>query len=109
SGARAGHRHHAMRACTLADVGGEGGVIDDRPTVRDCECARAKTADIEPAAWTVVPSGARVGHRHRANRAGSQSDGGTATTVHDTAILEGKRARAQGADLEGVPVRPRGA
>ena len=34
---------------TLADVGGEGGVIDDRPTVCDRKRARAKTADIEPA------------------------------------------------------------
>ncbi len=34
---------------TLADVGGEGGAIVDRPTVCDRKRARAKTADIEPA------------------------------------------------------------
>ena len=49
-----------LRTCSIADVGGEGGVIDNRATVRDRECARAKTADIEPAAWTVVPTGARL-------------------------------------------------
>ena len=89
-GARAGHRHRTLRACTIADVGGEGGVIDDRPTVRDRERARAKTADIEPAAWTVVPSGARAGHRHRTRRAGRQSDGAAAATVHRTAVLDGQ-------------------
>ena len=51
-GARASHPHRTLRACTLADVGGKGGVIDDHPTVRDRQYARAKTADIEPAAGT---------------------------------------------------------
>ena len=51
-----------------------GGDIDDPPAVRDRERARAKTADIEPAAWSVDPAGARAGHRHRAIRADSQSD-----------------------------------
>ena len=91
-----------VRAWTVADVGGEGGVIDDRPTVRDRERARAKTADIEPAAWAVVPGGARAGHRHRTSRAGRQSDGAAATTVHHAAVLDGKRARAQAADHEGL-------
>ena len=33
-GARAGHRHRPCEPAPIADVGGEGGVIDDRPTVR---------------------------------------------------------------------------
>ena len=48
-GARAGHRHGTVRACTVADVGDEGGDIDDPPAVCDREGAGAKTADIEPA------------------------------------------------------------
>jgi hypothetical protein len=85
-----------------------GGVIDDHPTVRDRECARAKTADIEPAAWTVVPTGARAGHCHGTGRTDRQSDGAAAGTVHRTAVLDGKRARAQAADHDGSDVRPRG-
>ena len=56
------------------------GDIDDLPAVRDRECARARTADIEPAAWSVDPAGAWAGHRHRAIRAGIQSDGAAAAT-----------------------------
>ena len=58
-------------------------------------------ADIEPAAWTVVPTGARAGHHHRTKRAGRQSDGAAAATVHRTAVLDGKRARAQAVDHDG--------
>ena len=43
----------------VADVGGGGGDIDDPPAVRDRERARAETTDIEPAAWSVDPAGAR--------------------------------------------------
>ena len=107
-GARAGHRHRTLRACTIADVGGEGGDIDDPPAVRDRERARAKTADIEPAAWSVDPTGARAGHRHRARRAGRQSDG-AAATIHRAAVLDGKRARALAADHDGSGIRPAGA
>ena len=42
---------------------------------------------------------------HRAE----QSDRAAATAVHYTAVLDGKRARAQAADHEGSDVRPRGA
>ena len=47
--ARAGHRHRTLRAYAIADVGGDGGSIDDPPTGRDRERAGAKAADIEPA------------------------------------------------------------
>ena len=77
------------------------------PTVRDRECARAKTADIEPAAWTVVPTGARAGYRHRTSRADRLSDGAAATTVHRAAVLDEKRARADAADHDVSDVRPR--
>jgi hypothetical protein len=108
-GARAGHRRGTVRACTLAYVGDEGGAIDDAPAVCDRECAGAKTADIEPGGWTVDPAGARAGHGHRARRAGGQSDGAAATTVQRTAVFDGNRPRAQGADLDGSGVGPRGA
>jgi hypothetical protein len=59
------------------------------PTVCDRKRARAKTADVEPALWSVDPAGARAGHRHRAIRADSQSDGAAGTT-HRAAVLDCK-------------------
>ena len=97
-GAHAGHPHRTLRACTVADVGDDGGGIDDHPAARDRQSTRAKTADIEPAAWTIVPNGARAGHRHRTGRADRQSDRAAGATVHRTAVLDGKRARALAAD-----------
>ena len=64
---------------------------------------------LSPPPGTVVPGGARAGHRHRTRRAGRQSDRAAATAVHHAAVLDGKRARAQAADHEGSDVRPRGA
>ena len=84
------------------------GDIDDLPAVRDRERAGAKTADIEPAAWSVDPTGARAGHRHRTSRAGRLSDGAAAAT-HRAAVLDGKRARAQAADHDASGIRPVGA
>ena len=94
-GARARHPHRTQRARTLADVGGEGGVIVDRPTVCDRKRTRAKTADIEPARkltgvlFQVEPGPVTV----TAPRA-EQSDRAAATAVHYAAVLDGKRAGA---------------
>ena len=82
-----------------ADVGGDGGVIDDPPTVRYRKRARAKAADVERAA-SVVPNGAGSSHRHAASRAGQKSDGDAATAVQRTAVLDGQRARGRTADHE---------
>ncbi len=111
-GARAGHRHGTVRACTVADVADEGGDIDDPSAIRDCECARAKTADVEPAAWSVGPGRARPDHRHRASRAERQSDRAAATAhavLSRAAVLNCKRARAPTTDHDASGTRPAGA
>ena len=82
---------------TLPMLASSPAILMTLPTVCDRQCARAKTADIEPAAWSVDPTGARAGHRHRARRAGRLSDG-AAATIHRAAVLDDKRARAQAAD-----------
>ncbi|CUT14180.1 hypothetical protein BF49_5260 [Bradyrhizobium sp.] len=107
--ARARHPYRTERACIATNVGSERSVIDDRSTVRDRERARAKTADIEPAACSDVQTGARAGNRHCPRRVGRQSDGDAAETVHGTAAFDGERARAQTADHEVANVRPCGA
>ena len=65
SGARAGHGHRALRACTGADVGGEGGVIDDRPTVRDRSAPVPKAPILSPPSGLLFHVEPRAGHRHR--------------------------------------------
>ena len=64
------------------------------------ECACAKTADIEPVAWSVDPTRCRAGHRHRTRRAGRQTDGAAATS-HRAAVLDGQRACALAANHGG--------
>ena len=79
--------------------------IDDRPTVRNRQCARAKTADIESSAWSVDPVELRAGHQDRTDRAASQSDG-TAAAVHRAAVLDCKSPRALAANHHASSIRP---
>ena len=66
---------------------------------------------LSPPPGPLFQAGARAGHSHRAGRAGRQSDGAAATAhaSEPSAVLDGKRARAQAADHDGSGVRPAGA
>ena len=82
-----------MRARDRADVGGEAGVIDDRPTVCDRKRTRAKTADIEPArAQGCCSKRSPVQSQSPRHSNRQKSDGAAAATVHRAAVLDGKRA-----------------
>ena len=57
-----------------------------------------KAPTLSPPLGPLIQAGAWAGHRHRAGRAGRQSDGAAAAAVHRAAVLDGKRAHAHAAD-----------